>query len=161
MGALCQRVKSEYELCYWPFLPREMLENAKENRHQAMISEGWGQRWPLWGTQRQGKPRECSPSIGQPAALEILGKIWLREEKAQLTVTLQGRRGAQSLFCGQKAEGLKPGIKSMLVFLKAQLLAALLQQGTYVVPAASPGLKGANFNIFSLHREQQPWEEWR
>lgn len=71
MGALWQWGMSEEKLYYWPLVPREMLEGAKENRdvNAGRALGGVGAATPATGI----------PADKQPAAacsIRHWGKIW-------------------------------------------------------------------------------------
>lgn len=92
MGALWKRGMSEEKLCYWPLVPRKMLEDAKENRdmNAGRALGGVGAETPTTGipadkqpaahrhththTQHQGKSEVFFHSICQLAAIEVLCK---------------------------------------------------------------------------------------
>lgn len=61
MGALYQSMMPEYELYYWPFLPKEMLENAKEDRHQKTDLRGVGAEMATVGDAAAGKTQAMFP----------------------------------------------------------------------------------------------------
>ena len=120
----------EEKLYYWPLVPREMLEDAKENRdmNAGHALGGVGAEMPATGIladkqpathrqayagththsiRHQGKSRVFFHSIFQLAAFEVLCKHQLMKVKAHRVIILQGTKGAQFLFYGQKSERLK------------------------------------------------------